>query len=139
MKKIITILLLISSFEASAQSSVFTQPSSTSPIQFDTRNNNGGFSTTNNSVPSCYTLTKKVRQQRYVGGSYISQSSFLNKIEFRQDSGGNIYAICSLNFREYIYCGISRQNMNLFNQYINTNQVGEAFHAYIKPYKCNCN
>ena len=87
---------------------------------------------------SCFELTNIIK---YKGGSLVSShygldSEFITSVNFyRYD--GNYYVIVGLNYSEYVYAS-SYEHMTRFKEYVYTDQVGEAFHVYIKPHKLDC-
>jgi len=97
--------------------------------------------------PSCNSLTNFIEKEGskdfFNSHSFLSCSAFLNSVEFYKWTDPetfqtNYYAICKLNFKKYIYAS-SKELMEEWNKYANTDQCGEAFHEYIKPYKLDCN
>jgi len=92
---------------------------------------------------TCSDLTSFVKTKCKKTSSYCCfDSSFLTNVDFyevQDDYQTRFFALVTIDhYNEYVYC-IPSSVKSDFSLYAYTDQAGEAFHKYIKPYKCNCN
>src|SRR5690606_4486272 len=91
---------------------------------------------------SCSELTDYVKTEGDKLRTYCCfDSEFLTNVDFYSldiDGDDYYFALVKIDYyKEYIYC-VPYSTISNFAMYAFTDQAGEAFHSYIRDYKCNC-